>query len=139
LNPAAWRKFAQQPGGVLMTLLLVVLLAFGGRLCPMSAFAAPSPTPDPHGCCRDSGATPDKPADPLPSSCHDGPCLQANGHHVAADRHGPPADTPDWPPPPLAVAGLLPPDWLSNGHSLPSLAAETTGPLPPQRSIVLRL
>jgi hypothetical protein len=140
LSLVVWRKFVRQRGGVLMTLLLVLLLAFGGRTCPMMAHADDSaPLPETHGCCHGKVATPDAPADSdyAPQPCDSGPCLQAVGPHDAADRHGSPTSQPDWPP--FAVIGLLPPDWLSNSHSLPSFVAETTGPPPPQRSLVLRL
>ncbi|HHW76473.1 MAG TPA: hypothetical protein GX399_05480 [Xanthomonadaceae bacterium] len=79
------------------------------------------------------------PDDPSPWSCHGGFCPQAIGHHDVADRHGPPPGSPDRPSQSLAVAGLLPPDWLNSVHSPPIRGAATTGPPPAQRSRVLRL
>ncbi len=53
MSLVAWRKFVRQRGGVLMT-LLVLLLAFGGRTCPMMAHADDSaPLPETHGCCHE--------------------------------------------------------------------------------------
>mgnify|MGYP000855395382 CR=1 FL=1 len=135
----ARRTLARQPGGVLMTLLLVLLLALGGRPCPMLAQANPALPPNAHDCCPDRFATSDLPGNPSPSPCHDGFCLQAIGHHDVTDRYASPPGNPEWPSPPLAVAGLLSPDWLSGSHFPFPLATGATGPPPAQRSRVLRL
>ena len=137
MNSTAWRHFAHRPGGVLLTLLLVALLAFGGHFCPTPVQAAPASAA--HDCCPDSTDTPDRPAKPLPQTCHDGACLRAVDHHDVTDRHGPSANGWDKSPQSLAVTSLLPPDWASGQPPLPALVVSVTGPPPPQRSRVLRL
>lgn len=135
----ARRTLARQPGGVLMTLLLVLLLALGGRPCPMLAQAHSAPPSNAHDCCPDPFATSDSPDNPSPSPCHDGFCLQAISHHDIADRYMSSLGGQDWPSPPLAVAGLLSPDWLSGDHFPFLLATGATGPPSAQRSRILRL
>jgi hypothetical protein len=138
LNPASWRGFAHRPGGVLIALLLVLLLAFDGHACSMWMHGDPDPPSKVHDCCPEQLATADQPENLSPTSCHDGACLQAAGHHDATDRRGPSASNPDLLSPPLA-ATPLPPDWLGSVHRPPILTIEITGPPPPQRSRVLRL
>jgi hypothetical protein len=139
LSPMARRTLARQPAGVLMTLLLVLSLALGGRPCPMLAQAHSAPPSSAHDSCPDPFAVSGLSDTPSLSPCHDGYCPQATSHYGATDRHGSPPGNPEWPSPPLAVAGLLSPDWLSGGHFPLPLATGATGPPPAQRSRVLRL
>lgn len=138
---ASRRKPTRHPGGILMMLLLIVLLAFGNCPCLMPAHADPAPSSAVHDCCPDPVAMPDAPAqpNPAPAPCNDGPCLQVIGHYDAVDRHAAPIGNPDWPSQPLAVARLMPLDWLGGHHPLLFSHAETTHSPPDQRSRVLRL
>lgn len=135
------RKLARHPGGVLMTLLLVVLLAFGNCPCLRLAHADPAPSSAVHDCCPDSVAMPDAPTKPesAPSPCNDGHCLQVTGHCDAVDRPLSPIGNPYWPAQPLAVAQFMPLDWLGGHHPLLFNHTETARPPPDQRSRVLRL
>jgi hypothetical protein len=136
LSTADWRRFAQQPGGILTILALVLLLAFRLQVCPMLTDLDPAP-PDTHGCCHDTAATPDTPPAPAFSTCHDGPCLQAFGDHGGFDLYGPSANGSDG----LALtvtSELLPPDWSGKDPLSPPFIT-AIGPPPSQRSLILRL
>lgn len=138
LSPMVRRKLTRQPGGVLMTLFLVLLLAFGSRPCMMLGQADLAP-PSSHDCCPDLLAISDLPDDPPPSPCHDSPCPQAIDSHDWASPHGPTVSGSDHLSQPLVIAWQLPPDWSGGGQHSPFLAAKTTGPPSAQRSRVLRL
>lgn len=138
LHPTAWRHFDHRPGGVLLALWLVVLLAFGGHFCPMPAQAGPEPASTFHLGCHDSTNSPDHHVTPVTQDCQDSVCLHALGHANAADWLGVSTNSADDSPQPLLVATLLSPDWRGVSSPLPLLTT-ATGPLPPQRSRVLRL
>jgi len=121
-----------------MALLLVLLLALGGRPCPMLAQTDPAP-PSNHDCCFDPFATSDRPDSPSPSPCDDGPCPQAVSPHDWVNFHGSTASDSNQPSQPLVAAWQSPSDRSSGGRLFQILAAKTTGPPPAQRSRVLRL
>ena len=136
LNPASWRNFARQPGGIVTMLLLVLLLAFRAHACPMLFDADPAPSST-HGCHHDAVTPPDIPTVPTPLPCHDGACLQAFSAQTGLDSYHLSVNGLDW----LALniaSGWLPPDWSSRHYSLPLFIA-AVGPPPLQRSRVLRL
>ncbi len=137
LNPASWRNFARQPGGIMTMLLLVLLLAFRAHACPMLFDADPAPSSTHHGCHHDTVTPPDIPTVPAPLPCHDGVCLQAFGDQGEFDLHHLLANGLDWPAPNI-TSGWLPPDWSSRRY-LPPPFVTAVGPPPLQRSRVLRL
>ncbi|MDG4583523.1 MAG: hypothetical protein P9E67_05475 [Candidatus Competibacter sp.] len=135
MNPAVWRSFVRQPGGIATILLLVLLLALSGQSCPMPAFANFAPSSAARDCCHRSLATADAPADPV--SCHEGSCLQAPDHRGIGP--GSLVGQLDWPASLLAAISL-PPDWLGDMRPLPFPAVHPAARPPPlQRSRVLRL
>ncbi|HRD65782.1 MAG TPA: hypothetical protein PKY50_06460 [Candidatus Competibacter sp.] len=138
MSPTARREHVRQPG-VLMALLLVLLLMFGGHPCSAVAQAGSVPPSNAHDCCPGLFATPNSPHNFSQLPCHDGSCPQAIGHYDVADRYASSFGNPDVSPQPLAAARLLAPDWSNQGHLPLPLIAATTGPPPTQRSIVLRL
>ena len=138
MNPAAWRAFAHLPSGVLLTLWLVALLAFGGRFCPMPVYAASVPPPAAQDCHSGRSVSPDTPVTRL-APCHDGACLRAAGHDGLTEQLGPLAHSADDVPQPLAVADQLPSDWATGNRPQPVVSVSATGPPPIQRSRVLRL
>lgn len=124
--------------GIFMMLLLVLSLAFGSRPCMMLGQADPA-LPSNHDCCPEPFATSDRPDNPAPLPCPDGPCWQAIGTNDWANHHGAMASDSHQPSQPLVVTWQLPPDWSGGGQLFQFLAAETTGPPPAQRSRILRL
>ncbi|MCB1820596.1 MAG: hypothetical protein KDI73_03300 [Candidatus Competibacteraceae bacterium] len=136
MNTAKGRKLIQQPGGIAMILLLVLLLAFRVHACPMLTGVDSAP-PASHDCCLGKAANSAAPVDPNPSSCHEGSCLQAPGEYNGLQAYLPSPNEPDQPAL-MRVVEWPPPDGARR-HSVPSPFIPAVGPPPLQRSRVLRL
>lgn len=141
MNPAAWRDFAHQPVGILLTLLtlLILLLAIGGPCCPMSAHAASSPAPVAgHDGCPEAPLPLDSPSRSFSWCCNGGACLHSVSLHDAIVL-APAANGWDEALPLFAIVEWSPLDWANGVVLRSSLTVSITGPPPLQRSRILRL